>query len=63
MKFNRTLVLVVSSILLFSACSSDSDDTVSAIKGNSNPLLAYVPADTAYVMADLESVPLETIDA
>jgi len=59
MKFIRTLVLITSAALLLTACNKESDDAVVAVKANANPLLAYVPADTAYVFADLEPVPAE----
>ncbi|MDX2417867.1 MAG: hypothetical protein QNK19_10445 [Xanthomonadales bacterium] len=63
MKFFRTLALIVSASLLFTACSKGPDDTAVTVKENTNPLLAYVPADTAYVFADLETVPVEITDA
>ena len=63
MKLTRTLALIVSATLIFAACSKESDEAVVAVKENTNPLLAYVPADTAYVFADLESVPKEITDA
>ena len=63
MKFNRTLVLITSAALLLTACSKESDDAVVAVKESANPLLAYVPADTAYVFANLETAPEEITDA
>lgn len=63
MKLTRTLAIIVSATLIFSACGKDSDEAVVAVDENTNPLLAYVPADTAYVFADLESVPKEITDA
>jgi len=62
MKFTRTFVLLISAALLFTACSKEPDETVATVKENTNPLLAYVPADTAYVFADLEPIPEEIID-
>ena len=59
MKFIRTLVLITSMALLLAACSKESDDAVVVVKENANPLLAYVPTDTAYVFADLEPAPAE----
>jgi hypothetical protein len=63
MKFARTFALIASTALLLAACSKDSDEaTVVAVKENTNPLLAYVPADTAYVFAALEPSPKEITD-
>ena len=62
MKFTRTLTLVAVTALLFTACNRESAE-VAAIKENTNPLLAYVPADTAYVFANLEPAPKELTDA
>ena len=63
MKFSRTLLLILSSALFLTACNKDADEAVVAVKDNTNPLLAYVPADTAYVYADLETVPEAVTDA
>ncbi len=63
MKLTRTLVLIFSATLLFAGCNKESDEAVVTAKENTNPLLAYVPADTAYVFADLEPVPAEITDA
>ncbi len=57
MKLTRTLTLIVGTALLLSACNQDSSETVASIQENTNPLLAHVPADTAYVFAALESIP------
>ncbi len=59
MKFTRTLTLMAGSALFLAAC----DQATVAVKENTNPLLAYVPADTAYVLADLEATPKEITDA
>jgi len=63
MKLTRTLAIFASIALLFTACSKESDEAVVAVKANTNPLLAYVPADTAYVFAALEPAPEEIINA
>ncbi|MCP4045282.1 MAG: hypothetical protein GY732_04750 [Gammaproteobacteria bacterium] len=63
MKLTRILAIIVSTTLIFTACSKDSDEAVVAVSENTNPLLVYVPADTPYVFADLESVPEEITDA
>ena len=62
MKFTRTLALITGIALLISACSKGPDDANVAITENTNPLLAYVPADTAYVFAALEPAPKEITD-
>jgi hypothetical protein len=62
MKFARTLTLVAITALLFTACNRESTE-VATVKENTNPLLAYVPADTAYVFANLEPTPKELTDA
>jgi len=63
MKFSRTILLILGSALLLMACSKDADQASVAVKQNTNPLLAHVPADTAYVYADLEQVPEAVTDA
>ena len=63
MKLTRTLAIIVSATLIFAACGKESDGATVAVTENTNPLLAYVPADTPYVFADLESVPEEITDA
>lgn len=63
MKFIRTFALVAGATLFLAACSKDSDETVATVKENTNPLLGYVPTDTAYLAANLEPVPEEITDA
>lgn len=62
MKFTRTLTLIAITALLLTACNRESTE-VATVKENTNPLLAYVPADTAYVFANLEPTPKELTDA
>jgi len=62
MKLSRTFVLILTSALLLIGCSKESEEAAIAAKERINPLLAYVPADTAYVYADLEPVPEEITD-
>jgi hypothetical protein len=62
MKLSRTFVLILASALLFTACNKESEEAAIVAKEKINPLLAYVPADTAYVYADLEPVPEEITD-
>ena len=64
MKLNRSLILLAGLSLLLTACSKDENEAVAVInETDSNPFLAYVPADTPYVSADLESLPEEISDA
>ena len=63
MKFTRTLALIAGSALFLAACNQESDQAAVSVKPNTNPLLEYVPADTAYVFADLETTPKEITDA
>jgi len=64
MKLNRTLILLTGLTLFLSACNKDEDEAVSVISvADGNPLLAYVPADTPYVAADLETIPQDISDA
>ena len=62
MKFARTFVLFISAALLLTACGKESDESAVTVNENSNPLLAYVPVDTAYVFADLQAMPVEVTD-
>ncbi len=63
MKFTRTLALIAGSALFLAACDQQSEQATVAVQENTNPLLEYVPADTAYVFADLEATPKEITDA
>jgi len=63
MKHTRTLALIAGLTLILSACNQESTEAVVAVKANTNSLLEYVPADTAYVYAALEPVPKEITDA
>jgi hypothetical protein len=63
MKFTRTLALIAGLTMLFSACNKEPEEIAVTVQENSNPLLAYVPADTAYVFAALEPIPEEISDA
>ncbi len=57
MKFSRIFVLLAATALFLTACNQESEPATTAPKQNSNPLLAYVPVDTAYVFANLEPIP------
>ncbi len=59
MKSIRIFAFFAASTLLLSACNQESSETVATIQENTNPLLAHVPADTAYVFAALEPIPDE----
>ncbi len=59
MRFTRTLAITATAALLLTACNRES----ATVKENTNPLLAYVPTDTAYVFANLEPTPKELTDA
>lgn len=61
MKLTRTLALLASLALIFTACDKDSEQAVT-LKESFNPLLAYVPADAHVVMANLEPVPKSITD-
>ncbi len=64
MKLNRYLILLAGLTLFLTACDKNKDEAVSVIsKADSNPLLVYVPADTPYVVADLETTPEDISDA
>jgi len=58
MRFSRIPALLALGALSLAACKKESTE---AAEGN--PLLAYVPADTPYLAANLESTPAEVTDA
>ena len=62
MKFSRSFALIATTTLLLTACGKDSEQATTTIQENTNPLLVHVPADTAYVFANLEMVPKEITD-
>jgi hypothetical protein len=66
MKFIRNFALIASISLFLIACGNDSDDTTVSSgesgKASGNALLAHIPADTAYVYANLEVVPKAITD-
>lgn len=57
MKLRHFSALLAATALLATACKREAEVTVD------NPLLAYVPADTPYVYANLEPTPAEVTDA
>ena len=59
-----TIRLVLTATVLtltLAACGKDQEETAAA--GQENALLAFVPSDTPYVVADLEPVPDAVLDA
>lgn len=62
MKLTRIIAILAGAALLLAACSKEPDETV-IVKENTNPLLAFVPADTIYAFATLEPVPQDITDA
>jgi hypothetical protein len=59
----RTLIAALAILLVANACGK-SEDPVSAVPdAGSNDLLAYVPADTPYLAANLESIPENVLDS
>ncbi len=62
MKHICLTALALFTLLTLGACSKDEDKEVAAQSGAGNELLTYVPADTPYVLANLEPVPEEVID-
>ncbi len=60
MKFFRIPVLLTVGALLLAACQRDSEPA--AAEAAANPLLAYVPAETPYLFANLEPTPVEVVD-
>lgn len=55
-------VLFIAAVLLFAGCSKDSDEAVSSRLTSEDTVLAYVPADTPYVMANVEPLPDDLLD-
>ena len=60
MKFLRIPALVAITALVFTGCNREGG---SASQTAGNPLLAHVPADTAYVFANIEPTPSDVLDS
>ena len=60
MKFLRMSALVAITALVFTGCNREDG---SASQAASNPLLAYAPADTPFLFANIEPTPPEVLDA
>jgi hypothetical protein len=57
----RLITLFFASVLFLGACSEQEEPPTPETEA-ANPLLSYVPADTPYVLANLEPVPEDVLD-
>lgn len=62
MKYIRLIPIAFFTLLALVACGDDDSADGLSATGTGNELLAFVPADTPYVLANLETVPDEVID-
>ena len=62
MSHMRLTTLALVALLSLAACGKSEDPPAATSDTASNELLAYVPADTPYLFANLEPVPDEIID-
>ena len=62
MNFLRLTTLTLITLLILAACSKSEEPSEAAASTATNELLAYVPADTPYLFANLEPVPEDVID-
>lgn len=62
MIFMRLTLLALVSLLILGACNRNEDSSDMSAGSAGNPLLAYVPAESPYLFANLEPVPDEVID-
>ena len=58
----RLAACAILSMILLGACTKSDEHQVATDSGSSNDLLSHVPADTPYLLANLEPVPEEVID-
>jgi hypothetical protein len=63
MNKHQLAALATTLALTIGACSNGEDPAVPTDPASSNQLLAYVPADTPYLAANLEPPPEEVVDA
>ena len=63
MSFLRLTIITLTALLTLAACGRDDESVTVAESAAVNELLAYVPADTPYVFANLEPVPDEVLDS
>ena len=58
----RLAAFAILSMILLGACTKSDEHQVATDSGPGNDLLSHVPADTPYLLANLEPVPEEIID-
>jgi hypothetical protein len=58
----RLATFAILSMILLGACTKSDEQQVVTDSGPSNDLLLHVPADTPYLLANLEPIPEEVID-
>ena len=63
MSYTRLAAIAAVLLLFVSACSKSEDQTTAVAEASGNDLLAYVPADTPYLAANLQPSPDDVIDA
>jgi hypothetical protein len=62
MNYLRLTTLSLVTLLVLAACGKSEESTEATAGTATNELLAYVPADTPYLFANLEPVPEDVID-
>ena len=62
MNYIRLTTLALVTLLSLGACGKSDESSEAAANAASNELLAFVPADTPYLFANLEPVPEDVID-
>jgi len=62
MNYIRLTTLALVTLLSLGACGKSDESSEAAANAATNELLAYVPADTPYLFANLEPVPGDVID-
>jgi hypothetical protein len=63
MSYTRLAAVAAVLFLSVSACSKSEDQAEAAVEASGNGLLAFVPADTPYLAANLQPTPDDVIDA
>jgi hypothetical protein len=59
----RILTLALTSLLVVAACGKSDEQVSSVSDADSNDLLAFVPADTPYLAANLAPIPEDVLDS